>query len=354
MRIILIFVTLLIIHFVYADKVTYHDYKVIRTQSLNSSMFKTFQGLSLDDAYDFWKYPSINGSADIMVSPQSFLDLEQILDQSGIQFTIMIDNVEAMEEEEESEAFVGPLGVYCWSKYYGHPAINAFIDSLANLNPYWVKTVSIGKSLEGRDMRVLVIDKAGPRAPIVWIDAGIHAREWISSATATFMINELVNNYIGNKDIVDNLNIHILPMSNPDGYEYSRSTDRLWRKNRRLDFRSNCQGVDLNRNWGFHWGGIGASGNPCSSTYHGSSAFSEPETRNIKNYLEDLRVKPVLGYSIHSYSQLLLWPYGFGINKYPGNWQDIKRLAEDATGAIYNVHRKHYRPINAADLCKFF
>ena len=81
-------------------------------------------------------------------------------------------------------------------------------------------------------MRVIEITKAGPGKPIAWIEAGIHAREWIASATATFMINELVNNYEQNKDIVDNLNIHFIPMANPDGYEYSRNSDRMWRKNR--------------------------------------------------------------------------------------------------------------------------
>ena len=49
------------------------------------------------------------------------------------------------------------------------------------------------------------------------------------------MINELVNNYEENKAIVDNLNIHFLPMANPDGYEYSRNSDRMWRKNRNRD-----------------------------------------------------------------------------------------------------------------------
>ena len=76
-------------------------------------------------------------------------------------------------------------------------------------------------------MRVVKIEKAGPGAPIAWIEAGIHAREWIASAVATFMINELVNN-ADNKDILDHINFHILPMANPDGYEYTRSTVRLF------------------------------------------------------------------------------------------------------------------------------
>ena len=111
---------------------------------------------------------------------------------------------------------------YDWYGYYSHLHINDFIDGLACANPGWVKTVSIGRTYEDRDMRVIEINKAGPEAPIAWIEAGIHAREWISSATATYIINQLVNNYDENKEIVDNLNIHILPMANPDGYEFSR------------------------------------------------------------------------------------------------------------------------------------
>lgn len=56
------------------------------------------------------------------------------------------------------------------------------------------------------------------------LNSGIHAREWIANAVATYMIRELVENYEQNKDLVDNLNFHILPLANPDGYEYSRSS----------------------------------------------------------------------------------------------------------------------------------
>lgn len=170
-------------------------------------------------------------------------------------------------------------------------------------------------------MKVIQLTKAGPEAPIAWIEAGIHAREWIASATATFMINELVNNE-KNRDIVDNLNIHILPMANPDGYEYSRNTDRYWRKNRKPQ-NGGCIGTDLNRNWGFHWAEAGVSTNPCSDIYCGPKAFSEPESLNIKNYVESLNPTPVLGHCMHSYSQLWLWPYGYGYDAYPSNYQEI-------------------------------
>ena len=101
-------------------------------------------------------------------------------------------------------------------------------------------------------MRVLQILKAGSGAPNVWIEAGIHAREWISPAMATYIIDSLLNNDVDK--FTNKLNFHIIVSANPDGYEYSRTTDRMWRKTR-SNHGSSCRGVDGNRNWGFHWGG---------------------------------------------------------------------------------------------------
>ena len=89
---------------------------------------------------------------------------------------------------------------------------------------------------------------------------------------------------------------HLCAMANPDGYEYSRNYDRSWRKNCNTkncycyNFWEGC-GVDLNRNWGYNWGtgvnGIHSSNEPCHyEKYHGTGPFSEPETENIKEYLE--------------------------------------------------------------------
>lgn len=61
---------------------------------------------------------------------------------------------------------------------------------------------------------------------------GIHAREWISPAVAMFIIKQLVERYETFKPVVDAVDWYILPMMNPDGYEYTHSSDRLWRKSR--------------------------------------------------------------------------------------------------------------------------
>merc|ERR1712080_497128 len=91
------------------------------------------------------------------------------------------------------------------------------------------------------------------------------------------------------------LNFHILPSANPDGYEYSRNSDRMWRKNRCADHDSieGCIGVDLNRNWGFHFAEGGGDTDKCSDEYQGPYAFSEIENQNIQNYVLQLDPVPI-------------------------------------------------------------
>lgn len=97
----------------------------------------------------------------------------------------------------------------------------------------------------------------------------------------TYVIDYLVENS-------ENLEVdyYILPVVNPDGYEYTFVTDRLWRKNRRRNGYGSCSGVDLNRNFGYRWGGKGTSKDICHETYSGSAPFSEPETDAIRNFFE--------------------------------------------------------------------
>ena len=332
----------------------FEGYQVLRTQPLTQVQVNFLQKLQIQNDTDFWKEPTVNRFADIMVSPESLQPLKKSLRDQGIDYSVMIQNLEALHQHN-SRPKRSTSSVFDWKDYHSHEAMNSFIDGLAATNAGWVSTQSIGQSFEGRDMRIIKIEKAGLKAPIAWIEAGIHAREWIASATTTFLINELVNDQ-ENQEIVDNLNIHILPMANPDGYEYSRSApeNRYWRKNRGVNNGSDCIGVDLNRNFGFHWGKTGVSHDPCSEIYCGPKSFSEVESQNIRNYVETLTPIPALGHTIHSYGLLWLWPYGFDNSSRPDNWREIKQLAEDAVDAVFKVNGTEFEAKNAAEFCKSF
>merc|ERR1711935_1333110 len=101
----------------------------------------------------------------------------------------------------------------------------------------------------------------------------------------------------------------------------------------------------------FHWAETGASGNKCAETYHGPEAFSEIETQNIRDYVLALEPVPVLAQCMHSYSQLLLWPFGYeNGGPYPENVEEVRGLSEDAVKALEAVHGTVFEPINSADL----
>ena len=140
-----------------------------------------------------------------------------------------------------------------------------------------------------------------------------HAREIITPEILMYFINYLVDNYgIDDKVtyIVNNRQLWLVPMMNPDGHEYVFTIDMWWRKNRRNN-GDGTYGVDLNRNWGYAWGydDIGSSPRTWSDTYRGPEPFSEPETQAIRDLA--LAHKFIISLSYHSYSQLYLFPWGY-------------------------------------------
>lgn len=143
----------------------------------------------------------------------------------------------------------------------------------------------------------------------VWIDGGTHAREWISPAAVTYILNELVVNWDNHEPYIRDLAWYIMPVVNPDGYEYSHTHERLWRKNRR-DNGTKCPGVDIDRNYKTYWDTGVSSDNPCSDVYRGKAERSEIETKYILKYF--LRVNKYLirlFLTFHSYGQYILYPW---------------------------------------------
>jgi len=191
--------------------------------------------------------------------------------------------------------------------------------------------------------------QAGQTKNALFIDAGIHAREWIAPATALYTIAQLVNNYTTTyKSLLDAIDIYVAPSINPDGYEYSRLSDRNWRKNR-AGSNSGCYGIDLNRNYPFHYGEAGTSTNPCSDIYRGASAVSEIETSRLKTFL-DANATTIKAYlTLHSYGQDWIYPWGYAQNTYPPDVAELRALGLQAAAAIRAVHGTSYLVDNSAD-----
>ncbi|KAG5343265.1 CBPB Carboxypeptidase, partial [Acromyrmex heyeri] len=210
-----------------------------------------------------------------------------------------------------------------WTSYHDINDIYGYLDYLANTYPDVCSVQSIGKSIEGQPLKVLRISNGKTKnTPAIWIDGGIHAREWISPAAVTYIIDNLVEN---SDDL--QTDYYILPVANPDGYRYTFQYDRLWRKNRRKG--TFCSGVDLNRNFGYRWGGKGTSGNMCYETYRGSKAFSEPETDAIRNFFDNSLANIKAYVSFHSYGQYILYPWGYD-QRLPPDYRDLDAVGLEA------------------------
>ncbi|MBI5000864.1 MAG: choice-of-anchor J domain-containing protein [Euryarchaeota archaeon] len=209
------------------------------------------------------------------------------------------------------------------SGYHTYPEIQAELDAIEAAHPAIAKKYVIGTSWEGRNLSVMKISDnvaVNESEPGAFIMGNHHAREWMTVEVPLYYLNYLVNNY-GTDDqvtwLVDNREIYILPSVNPDGLNYSQFSDSLWRKNRRNN-GDGTFGVDLNRNYNGSqngdpngaFGGVGSSGVTSDDTYHGPSAFSEPETRAIRDFVLN-RTNIALSISYHSYAEEIYWPWGY-------------------------------------------
>ncbi|MEK6612331.1 MAG: M14 family metallopeptidase [Gemmatimonadota bacterium] len=189
--------------------------------------------------------------------------------------------------------------------------IRAWIDSLAGANPR-VSVDTVGRSYEGRPILAVKIGPRGDAAarPNVLFVATHHAREWAATEMALRLIRRLATATDARIDsLVSQRDVWVVPVVNPDGYEYTFTNDRLWRKNRRPHAGGGV-GVDLNRNHSNSWGldDLGSSPNPVSEIYRGPSAASEPEVSALQQF--HALHPPVISVSYHTYAGLLLLPPG--------------------------------------------
>ena len=236
-----------------------------------------------------------------------------------------------------------------FSEFRDYTAIEARLQGLAEQYPERASLHVIGSSLDGRPLWALRIGGDGDTAVPMLVNGGQHAREWIAAMTATCVADRLVrasgDDTDDNDDIrafVDSTELWVVPVVNPDGYQYSWGQDRYWRKNRR-----GGHGVDLNRNFSVAWGGTGSSPSKRSETYRGERPFSEPESTALRDLARREEVQ--LHVDFHAYGQLVLFPWNHNAQR----TDDHARLAaigDTMASAIYDQHQTRYRLIRGVEL----
>ncbi|KAJ9465820.1 hypothetical protein DIPPA_32540 [Diplonema papillatum] len=225
---------------------------------------------------------------------------------------------------------------------------------------------SIGSTNDGAAIPALRLGRS-TRKNMVFLQCGAHAREWISPATCMYVVEKLLSDQQSGREpaatLLNAVEVFVVPVLNPDGYRYTWSTNRMWRKNRRSNADGSF-GVDLNRNYDDHWGRCGSSAVPSSDTYRGTGPFSEPETRAVERLFADYKAagyRIQAGIDVHAYGQLILRPYGWILPTepcpgessppcVPPNEHILARFGEDMKSAIREESGKVYTSEHAAEL----
>jgi hypothetical protein len=232
----------------------------------------------------------------------------------GYSYVVLQEDVEKFYADRLTSSPLMLMGGY---KTYAE--IVTELDNIHTAHPsITTAKFSIGNSLEGRAMWGMKISDnpdADEDEPEVFFNSLIHAREPEGMEALFYFVHYLTDNYGTNPDVTNLVNsreIFVLPCVNPDGYEYNRQTNPsgsgMWRKNRRNN-GDGSYGVDLNRNFGYTWGldNSGSSNLPNDETYRGPSAFSEPETQNLRAFINSRQF--VMEEDIHTFADDILYPW---------------------------------------------
>ncbi|XP_030023345.2 carboxypeptidase B [Manduca sexta] len=272
---------------------------------------------------DILSNPYLDREGVVLVEPHKQDSFTSALESYGISYRIHADDIKAKLDyddqliEEQRVASIARNGgkQMPYDNYQEWEVIEAYMEDIARRFPNMATLVTAANSFEGRPIRYMKISTTNfqdTKKPVIVIDAGIHAREWITPPTVTWAIRKLTED-VTEPDLLERFDWILLPVVNPDGYKFSFTTNRFWRKNRSINQHSLnnlCVGVDGNRNYDFFWNTVGTSSNPCSDTYGGSHAFSEIETRVVRDILHEHLPRISLYLTMHSHGSMILYAWG--------------------------------------------
>lgn len=207
--------------------------------------------------------------------------------------------------------------------------VRTWMDSMARNNPR-VRLDTIGRSTEGRAIVAMKVGASAesPGRPNVLFMATYHAREWAATETALRLVKWLAaapGTDARRDSLLARRDIWVIPVANPDGYQFTFTNDRLWRKTR--SSQGAHVGVDMNRNHSVNWGldNQGSSGDQMSDVYRGPTPASEPETRAIEAF--HAAYPPVASVSFHTFAGLLIYPPGATYGSLPADRPVYRALA---------------------------
>ncbi|KAK6065620.1 zinc carboxypeptidase [Seiridium cupressi] len=216
-----------------------------------------------------------------------------------------------------------------------------FLSDVQAAFPNNSEIVTVGQTFEKRTITGIHLWGSGGKSskPAIYYHATVHAREWIATMVAEYILYQLVSGYSGGttSTFLNNFDFYIIPVINADGFAYSQSTDRLWRKNRQTRTGITAVGTDINRNWPSHWDVAGgASTTPSADDYKGQAACDTPECKVLTTFSNNVATAHGITWYIdfHSYAKAILLPYGYSCTAKVANLAAQQSLANSMKASI--------------------
>ncbi|XP_059612595.1 carboxypeptidase B1-like [Phlebotomus argentipes] len=336
---------------------SYENYKVYQVNPVKEDDLKVLIPWTEKENVDFW---DTSNQPRIMISPTGQAEFEEFLTENNLPFTTIIENVQETIDRERLEQMeylvkkrISPRHTDDFQHFWSYDEINAYVRQMAQSNPTYVTLLTLGQSFENREILGLRITAPGDdsQRPIIYVDATIHAREWIAPMVAVYLIHELAEHTADHLAVLENVVWIIQPLVNPDGYVFTSADDgdRFWRKTRTVNEGTECLGVDANRNYDHYWAN-GQGAGVCTLTYAGTAPFSVAESRIVRDVVLQNVDRMKLYVSTHSYGSLFMYPFSSHSNIFPENYRFQHEAGDVFAEALFGVNETPYRVGNGAGI----
>ncbi|CAG9799909.1 unnamed protein product [Chironomus riparius] len=338
--------------------VSYRNYKLYEVVP-NVDQYDGFSAWEGAPGVDFFKRKSAGRASTVLIAPEQQQEFEAFLRLNNILHNVIYQDYEVeLEKEREQMAETRKTksafkidGQADFSVFWSFTEMQSYLLGLRDRFPNLIQVENLAFSPEGRPIYAIKVSSNpifGQR-PIIAMETGMHAREWAAPPTTLYLIHKLVEDPVTSAELLARVDWLIIPMQNPDGYEFSRNTQRLWRQNRR-NVTATCTGVDLNRNFAFTWRAATLS-QPCGSqTYPGPSPLSEPEDYQLHHVVERYAGQVKMYLSVHTFGDLVLFPWGY--TDAPGrieNWDELVNVGNIWRDAVLAATGKDYYVVNSLE-----
>lgn len=333
------------------DRRDYSDYQVCRFLKVSNKNIIDDIIKPLTSDFDVWtrssKFIDVRLPNSVVLPEECTLiipNLEEAIEESYPSNQDEFMNLIKDENKGNERLMEGGFNNFFFNEYRDLETINVWLDLLHRSFPDLVKVEQVGETFEGRQLKAVHVSAnnatMNPEKKTIVITGGVHAREWISVTSACWTLYQLLSRYGKNKKetkYLDSLDFLIIPVFNPDGYAYTWTHDRLWRKNRQETYWPNCYGIDIDHSFDYQW--VANDAFPCSEDYSGDSPFEALEASTWNTYLNTTKGNyKIYGYlDFHSYSQEVLYPYAYSCDAIP---RDLENLVELSYGLAKAFRKK--------------